>query len=482
MKKEKFKYLYSFRYNDKQYIYLVSKNYPFYFLEYNSSSNGFDYPDFDTFKELYNKFYANDFVAFDIKKNLKEVLHDININIAPLVRTTSGLLSVAIVLSMCGCNQTDDIYYANNTNDTEIVEVQDRSQDIYDYFKSYDMDVINKNYDGEDYIFANGFINSSNKYQITLQDFDEFRNFTGLDFIPSWDDVGNAFMNNKNIDEEKRSIIMECLNNMRNCEELSNLDLSVLYINAQRMNFQYLSSEEMINTVGRDSVYAYFDTTTGTVYLPSDKPLEKFEFIHEVLGHGTLSYREENENSLIVFDCTNYLMLPTDDRYTGYSVGIMVSEGGANMIAHLATNDYSVNSFYKLYEEELRAIAQLCHVSIGEMLNHKGISLYDLMYSNGINTPVEYIFQMDGIYKGQLYCEFSDLMERLFIDATEEEFVNSSPDRQNEIISDTINIIHNSYFRNEEELYFNYNGGAITYNFDDSAQDYESAMNQMRGK
>ena len=37
MKKEKFKYLYSFRYNDKQYIYLVSKNYPFYFLEYNSS-------------------------------------------------------------------------------------------------------------------------------------------------------------------------------------------------------------------------------------------------------------------------------------------------------------------------------------------------------------------------------------------------------------------------------------------------------------
>ena len=34
---------------------------------------------------------------------------------------------------------------------------------------------------------------------------------------------------------------------------------------------------------------------------------EKFEFIHEVLGHGTLAYREETDDSLVVFDCTNYL-------------------------------------------------------------------------------------------------------------------------------------------------------------------------------
>ena len=45
----------------------------------------------------------------------------------------------------------------------------------------------------------------------------------------------------------------------------------------------------MINTTNRDSVYAYFDVASKTVYLPSDRPLEKFEFIHEVLGHGTLA-------------------------------------------------------------------------------------------------------------------------------------------------------------------------------------------------
>lgn len=379
---------------------------------------------------------------------------------------------------MCGCNQTNN----NNTSNTEsvaIVETQDKSQEIYNYFKSYNMDVIDKEYDGNDYIFVSDFINN-NKRQITFQSYDEFRNFKNIDFIPTWDDVIKAFQNNEKIDADKKDIILDCINNMRDVEELKYLDLSVLYANAKRMKFQYVSSEEMTKTVNRNSVYAYFDTESGIVYLPSDKPLEKFEFIHEVLGHGTLAYREETDNSLIVFDCTNYLMLPTDNRYTGYSVGIMISEGGANMIAHLATNDYSVSSFYELYEEELRVISELCNVSIGELFNHKGISLYDLMYKNGISTPVEYIFKMDGIYKGQLYCEFSDLMERLFIDATEERFINSSEDKQDEIIKDTITIIRNSHFKNKKELHFNYNGGSINYNFEESANKYEENMTQLK--
>ena len=343
------------------------------------------------------------------------------------------------------------------------------------------MEVIDKEYDNNDYIFVEDFVNSNNKHQITIPNHDEFRKFKNIDFIPTWDDIIKTFKNNENIDNDKKDIILDCINNMRNSEELKNIDLSVLYANAKRMKFQYLSSEEMINTMNKDSVYAYFDTVSGVVYLPSDKPLEKFEFIHEVLGHGTLSYREETENSLIVFDCTNYLMLPTDNNYMGYSVGIMVSEGGANMIAHLATNDYSVSSFYELYEEELRVIAELCNVSIGELFNHKGISLYDLMYKNGINTPVEYIFKMDSIYKGQLYCEFSDLMERLLIDATEEKFINSNDNKQEEIIRDTIKIIRNSYFKEKKELHFDYTSGSINYNFEESANKYEESMNQLKG-
>ncbi len=486
MKKERFKYLYSFKYNNKEYIYLTSKNYPFYFLEYNSNTNNFDYPDINTFKELYSKFYSNETIlSFDIKEDLrkiKEKLSNINIDITPLIRTTSGLLSIVLVLSMCGCKQTDDLNTTNNTESSAIVQVQDKYQEIYDYFKSYDMDVVDKEYDGNDYIFVKDFINSNNKHQITLETYDDFRKYSGIDFIPTWEDVINAFQSNKNIDNDKKNIILDCISNMKNSEELKGMDLSVLYVNAKRMKFKYLSSEEMVNTVNRDSVYAYFDTVSGTVYLPSDKPLEKFEFIHEVLGHGTLAYREETENSLVVFDCTNYLMLPTDNRYTGYSVGIMVSEGGANMIAHLATNDYSVNSFYQLYEEELRVIAELCNVSIGELFNHKGISLYDLMYKNGISTPVEYIFKMDGIYKGQMYCEFSDLMERLFVDATEEKFINSNEDKQNEIIRSTIEIIRNSYFKDQKELNFDYSGGSINYNFEESANKYEENMNNLRGK
>lgn len=484
MKKESFKYLYSFKYNNKEYIFLISKNYPFYFLEYNKTTKHFKYPDIDTFKELYYKFYSNDnklcFNIINDLKKIKSTLFNRNINIAPLVRTTSGLLSLVLALSMCSCDQTNEINNTNNIESTIIAETHDKSQEIYNYFKSYNMEVVDREYDGNDYIFVNDFINSDNKHQITLQNYDDFRNFNNMDFIPTWDDVTSAFQNNDNIDNDKKKIILDAINNMKNSDELKNIDLSVLYVNAKRMKIKYCSKEEMKNVINRESVYAYYDTVTGVVYLPSDKPLEKFELIHEVLGHGTLAYREETEDSLMVFDCTNYLMLPTDNRYTGYSLGVMISEGGANMIAHIATKDYNVSTFYELYEEELRVIADLCNVSIGELFNCKGISLYDLMHKNGINTPVEYIFKMDSIYKGQLYCEFSDLMERLFVDATEEKFVNANKDRQDEIIRTTINIIKNSYFKDRKELSFDYSGGTINYNFEESANKYEENMNKLR--
>ena len=481
MTMEKFKYLYSFKYNNKDYIYLYSRNYPFYFLEYDFNTNKFEYPDIDTFKDLYNKFNSNDklYFKYDLKK-LKQVLLDLNLDITPLVKTTSGLLSLALVFSMCGCTQTNDIKDKEVVESTAIVEKYDKSQEIYNYFKSYNIDVTDREYDGNDYIFVNEFINSSGKKEITLHSFDEFRKFNNLDFIPTWDDVIEAFQDNENIDIEKKNIILDGINNLRSSEELKDIDLSVLYVNAKEMKIKYVSSNEMINTTNRNSVYAYFDVASKTVYLPSDRPLEKFEFIHEVLGHGTLAFREETADSLVVFDCTNYLMLPTDNRYSGHSMGIMVSEGGANMIAHFATNDYSVSTFYELYEEELRVVADLCNVSIGELFNHKGISLYDLMYKNGIDTPVEYIFKMDGIIKGQLYCEFSYLMERLCVDATEEEFIQASKKEQDEIIKTTVEIIKDSYFKDREGFNFPYDGGSISYSFDVSANNYEENMNKLR--
>ena len=103
------------------------------------------------------------------------------------------------------------------------------------------------------------------------------------------------------------------------------------------------------------------------------------------------------------------------------------------------------------------------------------------MYKNKINTPVEYIFKMDGIYRGQLYCEFSYLMERLCVDATEEIFINSEEEKQDEIIRDTMKIIRNSYFKDKENLHFDYTGGSINYNFEASANIYEETMNQLRG-
>ena len=482
MKKEKFKYLYSFKYKNKEYIYLISKNYPFYFLEYNTDKNIFDFPDISTFKNIYNKFYLNNnLLSFNYSNNFKKIkskLLNKEFNITPLIKTTSGFISLVLALTLCGCTQTNNV---ENNKPTNASQTQNKEQEIYNYFKEYNMEVTSRNYDGNDYIFVNEFINNNNKKQITLNNLEEFREYQNIDFVPTWDDVINAFNENKNINDEQRKIILESINNMKDCKELKELDLSVLYVNAKRIKFKYLTTKEMIDTLNRDSIYAYFDTVSGIVYLPSDKSLRTFEFIHEVLGHGTLAFREETDDKLIVFDCTNYLMLPNEDRYTGYSLGTMVSEGGANMIAHFATNDYSVNTFYELFEEELRVIASLCNISMGELLNHKGISLYDLMYKNGISTPVEYVFKMDAICKGQIHIEFSELMERLLVDATEEKFMNSNKDKQKEIIKSTIDIINDSYFKDKEELNYSYNGGTINYNFKESVETYEENMNNLKG-
>lgn len=484
MNKESFNYLYSFKYKEKEYVYLINKNYPFYFLEYNSATNNFIYPDIDTYKELYNKFYSNEqllpFNMIEEIKLIKDKLFNKTFNLVPLIRTTSGLLTIVMALSLCGCKQTDKVNQTTNTESSSIVATQGVDQEIKNYFKQYNMDVTSRDYNDSDYIFVTEFINSNNKKQITLHTFDEFRKHTNLTSKPTWEDVINAFKNNQNIDQEKLNIILEGINNMSSSKELKNFDLSVLYANANKMKIKYCTTEEMIDTVGRESVYAYFDVVSGTVYLPSDKPLENFEFIHEVLGHGSLSYRSETNDALTVFDCTNYIMLPTEERYTGYSLGTVVVEGGANMIAHIATQDYSVSTFYEIYEEELRVIADLCNVEVGDLFNYKGISLYDLMYKNGISTPVEYIFYMDGIFKGQLYCEFSELMERLFVDATEEKIKNTTKEEQDKIIKATIEIIKDSYFKNKKELNFAYSGGEVKYNFEESANNYEESINKIR--
>ena len=71
-------------------------------------------------------------------------------------------------------------------------------------------------------------------------------------------------------------------------------------------------------------------------------------------------------------------------------------------------------------------------------------------------------------------------MERLYVDATEEDFLNSSATSQEEIIKSTVEIIRNSHLKDRGELSFAYSGGTIDYNFEESATRYEDNMNSLR--
>ena len=63
----------------------------------------------------------------------------------------------------------------------------------------------------------------------------------------------------------------------------------------------------------------------------------------------------------------------------------------------------------------------------------------------------------------------------------EEKILNANEVQQEDIIKSTMAIIMDSYFKDKEELSFDYVGGTIKYNFEDSASQYETNINKLRG-
>ena len=469
----KFKYLYSFKYKGKDYIFLTSKEYPFYFAEYDKNTKKTIVPDIGIFLELHDLYQKDAFLSVKDKLyNIKSILEKRWVEAKPLVRTTSGVLTLSLALSLCGCTQIP----LPPKEETSISVSQE--DELTNYFLSHGIHIDRKNYNGDEYIFVKDCVGSSGVKQITLSSLEEFRAFKNMEEVPTYEMVYDAFKNNINIPDEEKEVILESLLNMQNSKELEELDLSVLYFNAKRMSIKKIPFDLLKEKVNNESVYAFFETSTGDVYIPSDIPFEKFEFIHEVLGHGTLAYREKIDDNLYIYDGTNQLMFPTEDRYTGYSLGKTFSEGGANIIARCAVKDDNTKTFYQLFEEELRLIAEACHVSIGELLNYRGESFYDLMYQNYVNYPVKYMIESDLVFNGIVNTEFSTLLETLLLDATYEDYVASDEAKKEDIISSTMDIIRNSNFK--EGLEFSYPDGTIYYDPEKSALNYKEKMEKVK--
>lgn len=478
MKTLKFKYLYSFKYNNKDYFFLTSKEYPFYFLEYDQKTGNINFPDINTYLDLYDKFQSDFVFTFKDKlTKLKEDLSNEFLNVKPLVRTTSGVLALSIALSLCGCSQTKEIP-ENIKEETSIEEQVENPAYLLDEVQSYllqnGITSTKKSYNDDDYYFVKSCTTSSGTRQIYLSSNEEFKELVNIENDPTYDDVIKEFQNNENIPEEEKQIIVDALNNMKNSKELEKLELCVLYTNAKRMSINKIPYDTLKEVTGAESVYAYFETETGKVFIPSDKPFEKFEFIHEVLGHGSIAYRERKDDNLYIYDGFSQIMLPTDNRYTGYSIGKAFSEGGANIIARICVPDDDTKTFYQLFEEELRLIASTCNLSLGELLNNKGEAFYDVMYHNYINYPVRYIIESDAVYNGVIYTEFSVLLESIMLDGIYEEYINASEEEKESIIKSTSEVIRNSSFK--DGLHFEYPGGTIDYNPDESADNFEEKI------
>ena len=243
MKKRNFKYLYSFKYKDKNYAYFFNNNYPFYILEIDIKTKKLSYPEYDDFVELFNIYNKNSNISFYIDKhtilNTNKGLMNKTFSFIPKIKYMGAtiLLSAALLLNGCTINPP--------SNEEVVINID---EDL-EYLKSCGYDAVRKYYaDDNNYIFLKQFFSSKENKEVTYcENLDQFKEFTKLNFTPTFDDIVNIIKENKNIESKYSDYLLKFINNMKNDSELNTMDLSILYLNLKRMKIIEIPSEELCN-------------------------------------------------------------------------------------------------------------------------------------------------------------------------------------------------------------------------------------------
>lgn len=385
------------------------------------------YPTLEEFinlNKLFGMNYIKDINYYFIEKNNSE--HKLSdskkVRFIPKVLTTAGLisLSAAILLSGCGMqdigtphiSETTSIVETTNTEQSQTQEAvkaktvaEMTDEEILEYY-GYPADKI------ENGIYSLNRIKSDGESYTICRNVNEFKEYTGIKGIPTYEDLLNAIENNESITGRYEEWFKEAINNLSQNEEFNGVDFSVLLYNIQRMKIQEKTSEEIRNGSNDAFAKAYFHPKTKDVVVNPDT-VTQIVFLHEILGHAiTQTITEED----IFFESEAVITVidRADDGnindINNIIIGYGLEEGKADLLAELALNNStSSTSNYDIEKESFREFKETLGLTWADIINNSmTLKIIAKMSELGMNDSIKYVDNSDTLYRANMFDDIDD--------------------------------------------------------------------------
>lgn len=318
--------------------------------------------------------------------------------------------TVTLFLVGSGCNPDPKVERLNYLKDQHIVAE----------YQQYDEDVI---------LVKERYVHDYGKITIYCDDLQEAKEYMNIG-TKTYDDVIELYKTKTGITSEERTVILNGLKRMK--KELPDLDVTVLYYNTEMVSFKRVNQAEMDKILGYSGKDACFDYIDYIIYYnPDDEHFTECEFLHEVLGHGSMStlFNDDDiSNKAISFGFDGEMIeFDTEHHYSTYQYGFTFSEASADYIAKVASNS-SYNSIYEYAVESLKAISEMTGISVEQLLNMRGRDFYLSMYEKAnIDNPIKTTLKLDQViddyYMYRMYSRpdyLNNIFSELYLDYSEE--------------------------------------------------------------
>lgn len=412
---------------NKYNVYIDSKYRKFYLriIDCDKLMN-LTYPTLEEFinlNKLFGMNYINDIIYFSEKNDLGHKLSDSQkVRFIPKVLTKTGLvsLSVAILLSGCGMqdietyhiSETTSIVGTTNTEQTQTEETvktktvaEMTDEEVLEYY-GYPADKI------EDGTYSLNRIKSNSESYTVCRNVNEFKEYTGMEGIPTYEDLLDAIKNNESITGRYEEWFKEAIDNLSQNEEFNGVDFSVLLYNVQRMEIEEKTSEEIRNESEKTFAKAYFNPRTKKVAVNPDT-VTQIVFLHEVLGHAsTQTITEEN----IFFESEAVItVIDREDNgnindINNIIIGYGLEEGKADLLAELALNNsMRSSSNYDIEKESFREFKETLGLTWADIINNSmTLKIIAKMAELGMDDSIKYVDNSDTLYRANMFDDVDD--------------------------------------------------------------------------